>query len=154
MTDPSPGEHRLSERSLERLRRLEADHARLFTLRQPLTAALLVALTKDTAELRARDPAIEAVEPIQAIHAVAEAQVRRAIAGDTAAFNAIVDRIEGKPGMRKGDVDEATDRHATEVQVTIERVVEALTNQRLGRPVDIEALPAPLVVDDTTDSGP
>lgn len=149
-----------TERNLDRLRRLEADHARLFELRQPITAALLVALTKDVAELRARDPNVEHQEPIQAIHAIAEAQVRKAINGDTAAFAAIVDRVEGKPGLRKGDVDEATDRHAATVQITIEGVVEALTNQRLGRPVDVTLIEeatdqpsTPQEIDDRTDRG-
>ena len=149
MTEPTPGRAMLN---LERLRQMEADHARLFELRQPITAALMVALTKDHLELQARDPAIEGTEPIQAIHAIAEAQVRKALRGDTAAFQAIVDRIEGKPGMRKGEVDEATDRHQVTVQATIEGVVEALTNRRLGREVEPTLIEAQ-DVDDTSEPG-
>jgi len=147
MTETSPIRP-LSQRNIDRLRQLEADHARLFDMRQPITGALLIALTKDHLELRARDPNVEASEPMQAVHVIAEAQVRKAMNGDTAAFNAIVDRIEGKVGIRSGDTDEATDRHATNVQVTIEGVVEALTNQRLGRTTDVS------LIEDTPDVVP
>lgn len=134
MTDPSPTSMLtggLSEANLRRLDRLAEDHRRFFGLRRPITAALTVALTRDIDEIRARDPRNEPEEAIPAIQAVAEAMVRKAAAGDAAAFQQIVDRIEGKVGTREGEKDEDIERHRTTVQATIEGVVETMTQRRV-----------------------
>src|SRR3569623_334781 len=116
--------------NLRLLRQLQRDHERLFGLRQPLTAALIVALAEDADALRARDPKFEPEEAVSGIQAIAEAQVRKAMAGDTAAFAQIADRVEGKVGTRKGETDEEMTRHAQVVEATLEGVVEAMTRRR------------------------
>lgn len=123
-------ERPLSPTNLERLRRLQRRHEELFTLRQPLTAALTVALAESADDVRNRDPKYEPEEDVSALQAVAEAMVRKAMAGDTTAFAHIADRVEGRVGVRKGDGDEDIDRHRVTVEATIEGVVEAMTRRR------------------------
>ncbi len=118
------------EDNLRRLALLAEDSRRLFTLRQPITALLTVALTRDVDEIMARDPANEPEEAISAAQGIAEAMVRKALRGDATAFREIAERIEGKVGVRQGERDEEADRHRTTVQATIEGVVEAMTRRR------------------------
>lgn len=139
--------------NLRRLERLAEDHRRLFGLRQPLTAAILVALTQDSDAILARDPANQPEEAVPAIVAVAEAVVRKAIRGDSTAFAHIAERIEGKVGMRQGEQDADLDRHRATVEATIEGVVEAMTRRRTMPANDatlIESTPSVVV---TTDPG-
>jgi hypothetical protein len=143
----------LTPTNVERLRLLQRRHEQLFELRQPLTAALVVALAEDADALRARDPKFEPEEAISGIQAVAEAMVRKAMNGDTNAFAQIADRVEGKVGTRKGESDEELSRHAQVVEATIEGVVEAMTRRRteqqpaLAAPLDQQPDPQPVVVD-------
>lgn len=148
----------LTPTNIERLRRLQRRHEQLFELRQPLTAALVVALAEDADALRARDPKYEPEEAISGIQAVAEAMVRKAMNGDTNAFAQIADRVEGKVGTRKGESDAELDRHAQVVEATIEGVVEAMTRRRtepqpaLTAPLEHRQDTPPVVVG--IDSGP
>lgn len=141
----------LSAANLRRLDRLAEDHRRLFGQRQPITAALMVALSRPVDDIMARDPSNEPEEDVTAIQAIAEGIVRRAVRGDAAAFAQIADRVEGRVGTRKGDADEDVERHRVTVQATIEGVVEAMTQRRIAAPTQVvSALPSPSTVDQTT----
>ena len=61
---------------------------------------------------------------------------RRAIAGDVRAFAIIADRLEGRVGVRSGEVDPASDTAREGVQQVIEEIVTAFTKARLDGPGD------------------
>ena len=135
----------VSPKNLERLRRLREDHEQLFELRQPITAALMTALTQPIDVLEARAPEFAPEERVLGIDAIAEAMVRKAAKGDSAAFAQIVDRVEGKVGLRKGDEDADVAKQRDIVAATIEATVETMTRLRTNRqdtqPAMIEAQP-------------
>lgn len=112
------------------LREIEVDPRRAMTMRQPMRAALLLALLRPVDELAARADPEYMEERVTGIVAIAEALVRQALKGDSNAFDKIADRIEGKVGTRKGEQSE-TDEVRHEVQQTIVGVVEALTKRKL-----------------------
>jgi|SRR5262245_14264090 len=136
-----PGDH--LQRNLERL---ERRHQRFLDIHSPIKAAVWLALLRPAHELLA-DPSPDPENPKSGIVALGEVIARRALNGDVNAFNSIADRIEGKVGLRKGDLDPDADMRQREVGQMITGVVEALTEAGLaGRFVDatvVETTPAP-----------
>lgn len=65
-----------------------------------------------------------------AILAMAESQVARALLGDSKAFAAVSDRMEGKAGLRKADVDAETEEQRARVRSTIESLVRDMADRR------------------------
>jgi hypothetical protein len=114
------------------LDRLERNHRKLMDLHSPIRAALWLALMKPSEDLFEREnDVIGGEQSIPAVIAMAESAVRKAIRGDMTAFNSIADRIEGKVGLRKGDVDPELDSKQAEIAGVVEGVVTALTKAKL-----------------------
>lgn len=78
-----------------------------------------------------------------AIIAFTETQVAKALLGDLQAAALISDRVEGKPGQRRGDVDAETEAQRTRMRLTITQLVEDMVERRSGaRAVDVEVIEA------------
>jgi hypothetical protein len=125
---PRPGE----DATMTALREAERDHQRFLLMHQPISASLKLALMRTKEELEAR--ATSTTTP--AIIAIGEAQVRKAIEGDSTAFKEIAERLEGKPGNRAGDVDPAAEERRADMATAIETVVRTLTEGKRARVVD------------------
>jgi len=154
--DASPGQREMHAQAVERhlteggrvvrpaegedatvaaLRELGRDHERFMRLHQPITASLKLALLRTKEELESRAQSTET----PAIIAIGEAQVRKAIDGDNAAFREIAERLEGKPGNRAGDVDPEAEEKRALMATTIEATIRALTDGKRNRVVEGEA---------------
>jgi hypothetical protein len=100
------------------------------------------------------EPDIDAADSPPAIIALANAMVVRGIAGDVHAINSVADRLEGKPGQRKGDVDPDAEAKRDQMRAGIEDFVRVMTEQRLAKADDsriIDVTPSN-VGNDTTPS--
>jgi hypothetical protein len=73
---------------------------------------------------------------IPVIIAWAEAAVLKGMRGDMQAWALVADRIEGKIGLRRDDVDPEDERRRGDITTTIESVVRALVDNRLTHPGD------------------
>lgn len=128
-----------------RLRELQREHIRFLEKMSPATDALWLALLKrsqdvlldvelfDRYQIALRSGSkvpVEAPE-LPAILLIAERQVANAIRGDNAAAAAIADRIEGRPGLRSGDVNPDDPEQIRRRREVVEDVVRALTDKRL-----------------------
>ncbi len=122
---------------------------------RPLTRAIWAALMLDVATLRAfvsraTEPRTERTSgsPVddskpgrpRALDVIAARLVLKAIDGDTRACELVADRIEGKVGTRRDETEDRDSSRREEMASLIESIVTALTNQRLGRPVDMTVL--------------
>lgn len=138
-----------------RLAALEAEPAGFIDAHHPVRDAVAIALQKPAGELIKRhamrqrlmreamaapadsdDPTepgmtLAADDGLPAILAMAETQVAQALLGDAKAFNAIADRVEGKAGLRKADLDAATEAQRRNMQLTIETLVRDMGEQRM-----------------------
>lgn len=147
-----------------RLDELERDKRRYLIEQSPFTQALWLALLKPAGDVMRAHMSLRSLmegaataqpsdEPgerdpnaVPAIQAVAEAMVAKAMAGDGKAADMIADRIEGKPGNRKGDVDPELARRSAEMAGLIEGVVRGMTQVAINRPGD-DAVEVPVVRD-------
>jgi hypothetical protein len=142
---------RIEERELTstagRLALLQRDHRKFLDTHSPLTLSLKLALMKPIGDVVARyerhGQANESGDPtepasVPAIIAVAEAMVAKAARGDTTAFALMADRLEGKVGMRRGDIGEDELRNQSNVARTVIEVVEALDKAKRGIPIDAD----------------
>jgi hypothetical protein len=124
------------------LRLADRDWRALAAMRHPVKVALWLALMRPTEELEAR--AQQGVErladgdtrSIPAIIRWAEAAVLKGMNGDMTAWALVADRVEGKIGTRKDEVDPEDERRRGDIQSVIEAVVVGLTNSRLAQPDD------------------
>lgn len=139
---PRPGE----DPAMASLRALERDHQRFLALHQPMRSALLLSLMRSREELEARAES----SSVPAIIAIAEAATRKAMAGDMQAVGYITERIEGKAGMRQGDVDPEADTRRADMVAAIEGVVRVLTDGKRAQTVEGEATE---VVDENDSQG-
>ena len=121
------------------LRALQANHERFLSHHQPITASLQLASMRTMEELEARAQSTE----VPAIIAMGEAMLRKAVAGDVQAFNAVSERLEGKPGNRKGDIDPEAESRRADMATAIEATVRALTDSKRARVVEGEATEVP-----------
>lgn len=143
-----------------RLAALEAAPAGFIDAHHPVRDAVAIALQKPAGELIKRhamrqrlmkeamaapadsdDPTepgmtLSADDGLPAILAMAETQVAQALLGDAKAFNAIADRVEGKAGLRKADLDAATEAQRRNMQLTIETLVRDMGEQRMRQASD------------------
>jgi len=137
-----------------RLALLESDPASFVDAHHPVRDALTIALLKPAADLIKRHTARQrlamaaAAAPLDSddpterpmtlapddgltgLQAMAETHVVLAIQGDVKAFNAIADRVEGKAGLRKADLDAETAAQRERVRGTIEELVREMTERR------------------------
>jgi hypothetical protein len=131
------------------LRLADRDWRALASMRHPVKVAIWLALMRPTEELFARESFIETTRAdpsdpeavseavsIPAVVAWAETIVRRGIRGDMTASVLIADRIEGKVGTRRDEVDPEDERRRGDIQSVIESVVTGLVNARLSQPGD------------------
>lgn len=84
-----------------------------------------------------------------AIVAFTETQVAKALLGDLQAAALIADRVEGKAGARRGDMDAESEAQRMRMRLTISQLVGDMVERRTTRadraePVDVD------VVDDST----
>lgn len=142
---PLPKERARIDATDARLKELARDHTRFLEKMSPATDALWLALLKRGQDVLADIDAFERLDranrlglkevvdtpEIPAILLIAERQVANAIRGDNAAAAAIADRIEGKPGLRSGDVNPDDPEQMRKRREVVEDVVRALTDQRL-----------------------
>jgi hypothetical protein len=130
--------------SVPGVRLADRDWRALASMRHPVKVALWLALMRPAEELMSReslltttpDPTTKHPEltSIPAVIAWAEAAVRKGIRGDMQAWSLVADRIEGKAGLRKDDIDPEEARRRTDVQATIEAVVRGFVDGRLNDP--------------------
>lgn len=155
---------------LARLLALEAAPAGFVDAHHPVRDAVTLALQKPAGELIKRyaqrqralkeamgtvsdsdDPGEPGVALVDddgrpAIVAMAETQVAMALLGDAKAFNAVADRVEGKAGLRKADLDAETLAQRQRVRGTIEEIVREMSERRRGlaadaRVIDVDVAP-------------
>jgi hypothetical protein len=128
--------------SVPGLRLADRDWRALAAMRHPVKVALWLAMLRPTEELEARAQdsterlADGETRSIPAIVRWAEAAVLKGLQGDMSAWGMVADRIEGKVGTRKDDVDPEDERRRGDIQAVIEAVVVGLTNNRLNNPGD------------------
>lgn len=70
--------------------------------------------------------------PRTALQAIADAYVVKAMQGDAMASNLIGDRIEGRAGQRRGDVDPEEEARRAEVRQTIETLMRRMADDVLS----------------------
>lgn len=144
MTDRPPNTAELTAiqvlDSVPGLRLADRDWRALAAMKHPVKVALWLAMLRTREELESRANGIEMVggelSSIPAIVSWAEAAVRRGMGGDMTAWAMVADRIEGKVGTRRDEVDPEDERRRGDIQSVIEAVVTGLTNARLANPSD------------------
>lgn len=138
----------------DRLAALEADPSAFADGHHPIRDAVTIALLKPAGELIQRyaarqrafreaaagplnsdDPSepamtLAADDGLPAILAMAETQVAMALLGDAKAFAGVADRVEGKAGLRKADMDAETQQQRERVRLTIEELVRGMGERR------------------------
>ncbi len=125
------------------------------TLPAPVTQSVMLALLQPATAIidayKARQRYYEDAEQgsasspddeIPALIALGESIVGNAIRGDGAAQALITERLEGKAGMRKGELDEATASTRVAVRTAIEAAVRALSEQPGDDATVIDQAPA------------
>lgn len=144
---PSPYLVQLDALIADKRRFLEAHHpikdALNIALQQPAGVllqrfALTLARYRDAASapLPSDDPGerqagtASEIDDRPAIVAYAETLAAKAILGDTSAMGLLGDRIEGKPGLRKADLDAETLAQRERVRDTISTLVEEMVERR------------------------
>ncbi len=122
---------------------------------RPLTRAIWAALMLDVVTLRAfvsrlTEPASERTSgsPVDdslsghlaALDVIAARLVLKAVDGDVRACEIVADRIEGKVGTRRDEPENQDSSRRAEAASLVASIVTALTNRRLGLPVDAAVL--------------
>jgi len=147
----------------QRLAALERDPSTFVDAHHPIRDAVAIALLKPAGELIKRHAArqrmmkeaikgpLDSDDPTErpmtlanddglpAILAMAETQVAMALLGDAKAFNAVADRVEGKAGLRKADLDAETEAQRQRVRGTIEELVREMGERRNAQRRAIDA---------------
>lgn len=137
----------------DRLARLEAEPVGFLDTHHPMRDALAIALQKPAGELlrrhaqrrKAYDEALNAApdsddpgergvaltndDGLTAIMAMAETQVAQAVLGDVKSFKEVAERIEGKAGLRKADLDAETIAQRERMRSTIEELVNGMAER-------------------------
>ena len=148
---------------------LAADKRRFLDAGHPIKDALNIALQQpagvllkryaatlrafqaaQTAPLDSDDPTerpmSEDLDQRPAIIAFAETQVAKALLGDLQAAALIADRVEGKAGQRRGDIDAETEAQRMRMRLTITQLVSDMVERTSGRQarvtesVDVEVI--------------
>lgn len=127
---------------------LRADVRRFLGHSTPIKAALWLALLRPTDKVIA--DAAAGFAPVEgeddsmvdkpAIIAFAEMALAKALTGDMQAWSLIADRIEGKPGLRRDEISDEAAAVRDGLQASIESIVSALTDAKLGRIVDVDVI--------------
>jgi hypothetical protein len=114
---------------------------------QPVRRAIWAALMLDCATLRAfvaratepggkranDSPADDSLpERLAALDVIAARLVLNAVDGDVRAFEMIANRIEGRVGMRPGEVAPEDEARREDMQAVIESIITTLTNAKLA----------------------
>jgi hypothetical protein len=141
-----------------RLAQLRGDHRNFLRDRNPITSALWLALlrpAKDVihdaemtkryraAQAGALPPGLEYVAPERA--SIVEIGIQMAAAGmtgDVSAIEKIAERIEGKTGLRPGDVDPEDKDREKQSELIVSKLVAKLTGDRVkseAKVIDVEA---------------
>lgn len=149
----------------ERLKQLTRDHKKFLERHNPMTDALWLALLRDATDVlydaemnrryqmsivtgERRDTVVDAPHR-PAIVVMAEMMVANALRGDAAAFAEISNRTEGKPGLRRDDIDPEDPQRQRESRAIVEGVVRAMTAARIEAKI-ADAVDVGVKVIDTT----
>lgn len=152
---------------------LQADKTRYLVANHPIKDALNIALQQPAGVLLQRygrtlsafrdaqaaglvsdDPTersvgtAEDVDDRPAIVAFTETLVAKAVLGDTVSIALVSDRVEGKPGLRKADLDAETAAQRARVRDVIGVLVEQMVERRAGRGDGARVIDAEEVDDD------
>lgn len=92
-------------------------------------------------------PMSQDIDQRPAIVAFTETQVAKALLGDLSAAALIADRVEGKTGLRKADVDAETEAQRHRIRGVISELVGDMVERRRTRadraePVDVDVVPS------------
>lgn len=129
----------------ERIKQMRREHGRFLERLNPFTDALWLALLRREADVLFDDEmslryqraiaggstqVVDTPER-QSIVALASRLVASALRGDNAAITQIAERIEGKAGLRRGDVDPDDPARERQTRAIVESTVRALTDKRI-----------------------
>lgn len=145
---PLPTERAKVDPTDRRIALMRGEHQRFLEMHSPVTAALQLAALSPAkevifkaAQLRramaaANGTAIgEYIPPEEpALVLMGYALFEKALQGDTSAITQISDRLEGKPGLRKGDEAEDDPAKRKQQAAIAEAVTRALVEARLAKP--------------------
>jgi hypothetical protein len=139
-----------------RLKALQRDHIKFLERHNPMTDALWLALLSDDSDVlyddemdrRFRQALVTGTRVVDGSHkpaivSIARRLVAQALKGDASAFQQIADRIEGKAGLRRDDIDPSDPQRARETRAIVDQTVRALTDARIRDKqvdaIDVEA---------------
>lgn len=127
-----------------RLKALTRDHVKFLERHNPMTDALWLALLSDDSDVlyddemdrRYRQSLATGNRVIDgghkpAIVSIARRMVAQALKGDASAFQQIADRIEGKPGLRRDDIDPDDPQRQRQTRAIVDQAVRTLTDARI-----------------------
>lgn len=135
------------------------DHKKFLDMNNPATEALKFVLLRNASDVlydaemmrrylqsismgqrRAGDGVIDAPHRPSLV-VLAEQLVAQGLRGDATAASAIFDRIEGKTGLRRDDVDPADPQRQRQSREIVEGVVRAMTARRQENAIDVTVEP-------------
>lgn len=149
----------------ERLKALQRDRKKFLDRNNPFSEALWLALLKDASTvlydsemMRRYQQSISTGERrtgvVDAPHrpsivVLAEQLVAQGLRGDASAISQISDRIEGKTGLRRDDVDPEDPQRQRQSREIVEGIVRAMTHARRENAIDVTVTPveAKLVIE-------
>lgn len=134
------------------LQQLEREHKRLLRHNLPVTSSLWLALMKPGQDVITRyrralmdassdvessdDPTERPISP-PAIIMLGETMVAKALLGDMAAAAHVAERIEGKPGVRRGEETPETQAARNVVLGAMREIVTMMVDAKHGREVNV-----------------
>ncbi len=140
-----PAERPKIDATDERIKALKREHIKFLERMNPFSDALWLALLRDEADVLLDEEmslryqrAIAAGSTVvadaphrQTIVALTNQLAARALRGDMNAMAQIAERIEGKAGLRRGDIDPDDPARDRQTRAIIETTVRALTDKRI-----------------------
>lgn len=78
---------------------------------------------------------------VTAFQAVTDAVVARAIQGDQRSADMIAERLEGRAGQRRGDIDPEAEAQRGRVRAALEQIVRDMADRAIGQAEPIDVTP-------------
>jgi hypothetical protein len=141
----------------DRLKQLKRDHLKFLEKNNPFTDALWLALLRDASSVLydsemtrrymqsiatgERRPGVVDAPHRPSIVVLAEQLVAQGLRGDAAAIEKIAERVEGKTGLRRDDIDPEDPKRQRQSREIVEGVVRAMTEARQATAIDVTASP-------------
>lgn len=145
----------------ERIKQMRREHGKFLERINPFTDALWLALLRPEADvlfdaemslrferaIAAGSTQVVDTPSRPSIVALASRLVASALRGDNAAITQIAERIEGKAGLRRGDIDPDDPARERQTRSIVESTVRALTDKRIREnEIDITDVSVKVVV--------